>query len=367
MIKFVDLNRFHDPIRAEIDSAIKKVIDDSTFVMGKPLEGFEQEFAAYCGTEHALGVGSGGDALRFAVLGLGIGPGDEVITVANTFTATVDVVALAGAKPVLVDCDEYFNIDVEQVKKKITKRTKAIIPVHLYGQTCFMDEIMNLAKKHNLLIIEDVAQATGAEFKGRKAGSFGDASCFSFYPAKNLGALGDGGAVLTSSEKLVDQVKMLRNYGMLEKYYEKIIGFNSRLDTIQAAVLSVKLKYLDKWNQERREAAKLYNKLLTGVVETPKEHPNGTHVYHLYVVKVKNQKVRDGLQAHLAERGISTVLHYPVPVHLQEAYKSLGYKKGDFPNAEVNSQTILSFPMFPGITEEEIKEVANTVSEFLAK
>lgn len=365
MIKFVDLNRVHSPIRAEIEEAINNVLDTSVFIMGKPLEEFEKEFAAYCGTKYCLGVGSGGDALRFAVLALGLGKGDEVITVANTFTATVDVVVQAGATPVLVDCDQYFNIDIKQVKKKINKKTRAIIPVHLYGQACFMNEIIDLAKKYNLYVIEDCAQAHGADFRGKKVGGFGDIGCFSFYPGKNLGALGDGGAIVTNNEKVVEQVKMLRNYGMLEKYYEKIIAYNSTLDSIQAAVLSVKLKYLDQWNQQRRKAAVLYNKLLSGVVETPKEHPMGKHVYHLYVVKVENQKVRDGLQMFLAERGISTVLHYPVPVHLQEAYKFLGHKVGDFPRSESNSKTIISLPMFPGITKKEIKEVAGTIREFI--
>ena len=366
-IKFVDLNRIHDPIRAEIGAAIKGVIDTSAFIMGKPLEDFEKEFATYCGTKYCLGVGNGGDALRFSVLALGIGKGDEVITVPNTFTATVDVIVQAGVTPVLVDCDEYFNIDVSQIEGKITPKTKAIFPVHLYGQPANIGEIMNIAKKHNLLVVEDVAQATGADFKGRKVGSFGDVACFSFYPGKNLGAIGDGGAILTNNEKVVEQVTMLRNYGMLEKYHEKIIGYNSRLDSIQAAVLNVKLKYLDKWNEQRCAAAVLYNKLLAGIVETPKEHGMGKHVYHLYVVKVKDEKTRNGLQKFLADREISTVLHYPIPVHLQEAYRFLGHKIGDFPRAEENSKTIISLPVFPGITEGEIQEVAEAVREFLAK
>lgn len=365
MIKFVDLNCQHDPIRAEIDQAIKNVIDASVFIMGKPLEDFEKEFASYCQTKYCLGVGNGGDALRFAVLALGIKKGDEVITVANTFTATVDVIVQAEATPVLIDCDEYFNIDVSQIEEKITRKTKAIIPVHLYGQSANMDKIIKLAKKYNLKLIEDVAQATGADFKGKKVGGFGDIGCFSFYPAKNLGAMGDGGAVVTNNKKVLEQIKMMRNYGMLAKYYEKIIGFNSRLDTIQAAILNVKLKYLDKWNQERHVAAAIYNKLLAGIVETPKEHKIGKHVYHLYVIKVKNQKVRDELQTYLAERGISTVLHYPVPVHLQEAYKFLRHKVGDFPQSEENSKTIISLPMFGGITKNEIKEVARAIREFV--
>lgn len=365
MIKFVDLNRTHDPIRQEIDAAIKSVIDTSSFIMGKFLKDFEKDFAKYCGMKYCLGVGNGGDALRLALLSLGVGKGDEVITVANTFTATVDSIVQVGAVPVLVDCDQYFNIDTAQIERKITKKTKALIPVHLYGQVVNMDEIMRLAKKYKLYVIEDVAQATGADFKGKKAGSFGDVSCFSFYPAKNLGALGDGGAVLTNSKNIADQIKMLRNYGMIEKYEEKIIGFNSRLDTIQAVILSVKLKYLDEWNRQRCEAAKLYNKLLEGIVETPKEYIQGTHIYHLYVIKVSDKKTRDKLQSYLTSKGISTVLHYPIPVHLQEAYKLFRFKKGDFPQAEENSETTLSLPMFPGITEEEINKVVKGIKEFI--
>lgn len=365
MIKFVDLNRQHDPIRVQLDQAIKDVIDTSAFILGKPVEDFEKLFAAYCQTKYCVGVGNCGDALRFAVLALNIKEGDEVITVANTFTATVDIIALAGATPVLIDCDEYFNIDVSQIESKITKKTKAIIPVHLYGQSADMGEIMRIAKKHNLYVIEDVAQATGATFNGQKVGSFGDIGCFSFYPGKNLGAMGDGGAIVTNNAKILEKIKMLRNYGMTKKYYEKIIGFNSRLDTIQAAILNVKLKYLDKWNKERRAAAATYDELLAGVVETPKENKQGMHVYHLYVVKVKSEKLRNGLQAHLAKRGILTILHYPIPVHLQEAYKFLGHKVGDFPLTEENSKTILSLPLFPGITQKEIHEVAKAVREFI--
>lgn len=365
MIKFVDLNRTHDLIRQEIDIAIKNVIDNSSFIMGKPLDDFEKDFAEYCGTKYCLGVANGGDALRLALLSLGVGKEDEVITVANTFSATVDAIMQVGATPILVDCDEYFNIDVSQIEGKINKKTKALLPVHLYGQVANMDEIMRLAKKYSLKVVEDAAQAAGADFKGKKAGTFGDVSCFSFYPGKNIGALGDGGAILTKSEKIVDQIRMLRNYGISEKYYEKIIGFNSRLDAIQAAVLSVKLKYLDKWNEQRREIAKIYNKLLEGVVETPKEQKQGTHIYHLYVIKVGDKKIRDKLQEYLASKDISTVLHYPIPVHLQEAYKSFGFTKGDFPIAEENSETILSIPMFPGITEDEIREVAKEIKGFM--
>lgn len=364
MIKFVDLNRQHDPLLKEIDKAIKSVIETSSFIMGEPLERFEKEFASYIGSKYCIGVGNGGDALRFAVLALGIGKGDEVITVANTFTATVDVIVQCGATPVLVDCDEFFNIDINQIEKKITKKTKALIPVHLYGQPANMDGIMKIAKKYKLFVIEDVAQASGADFKGKKVGSIGDIGCFSFYPGKNLGAMGDGGAIVTNKKEIADKIAMLRNYGMAEKYHEEIIGFNSRLDSLQAAILSVKLKQLNKWNKQRQEAAKLYNKLLNGVVDTPQENNNSTHVYHLYVVKVKNEKLRDGLHDFLDKKGISTVLHYPIPVHLQKAYKFLGYQIGDFPISELNSKTIISLPVFPGITNTEITTVVNDIKEF---
>ncbi len=366
MIKFVDLNRQHDPLKKEILRAIETVLETSALIMGKPLEEFEKEFAAYNQSKYCIGVGNGGDALRFALLALGITTGDEVITVANTFTATVDVIVQAGATPVLVDCDDYFNIDVSHIEEKITKKTKAIIPVHLYGQTANMDEVMKLAKKYKLLCIEDNAQATGATFESKKAGSIGNIGCFSFYPGKNLGAIGDGGAVITNNKQIAEKIKMFRNYGMSKKYYEKVIGYNSRLDAIQAAVLNIKLKHLDKWNRERQEAAYLYNKLLSNVIETPKEHDMGTHVYHLYVIKVKHKKIRDSLQTYLSKKGISTVLHYPVPVHLQEAYKFLGHKIGDFPRTEDNSRTIISLPIFPGITHKEIVKVAESVKEFFS-
>jgi len=363
MIQFVDLNRFHNPIRKEIDQAIKKIIDGSAFVLHQELVDFEQQFAKYCGIKYAIGVNSGTDALRFAVLALKIGQGDEVISVANTFTATIDSIVHAGAKPVLVDCDQFFNIDVSQIEKKITKKTKAIVPVHLYGQVANMDAIKHIAKKHKLSVIEDAAQAHGADWKGEKAGSFGDIACFSFYPGKNLGALGDGGIVTTNSPKLAKQIKMMRNFGQRKKYYHEFVGFNSRLDNLQAAILSVKIKYLDKWNQQRREAALLYNKLLEGVVIIPKEHRQGKHIYHIYAIQTPK---RDALQKFLNKKGITTVIHYPIPIHLEKCYKySLGFKEGDFPIAEKNAKIELSLPMFPGITREEIKETAGAIKEFL--
>ncbi len=362
VIEFVDLKRQHYAIREELDKAIRNVVDGSSFIMGHELETFEKQFASYCGAKYAVGVGSGTDALRFAMLALGIGKGDEVISVANTFTATIDAIVHSGAKPVLVDCDEFYNIDVSKIGKRITGKTKAILPVHLYGQTCFMDEVMEIAEKHNLAVIEDACQAHGAEYKDKKAGSFGDVGCFSFYPGKNLGALGDGGMVVTNKPEIAGKIRLLRNFGQAQKNVHKLVGYNSRLDNLQAAVLGVKLKHLDAWNKSRKESAMLYSELLEGVVETPKDHGRGRHVYHLYVIKTKK---RDALQGFLEKKGIRTGIHYPAPVHLLECYKNLGCKKGDFPHAEGNSEKILSLPMFPELKAEEVKAVSDAVKEFL--
>ena len=365
MIPLVDIKRQHDPLRKEINEAIKKIIDSSAFVFGEDLEKFEAEFAKFCGTKYALGVGSGADALRLAVCALGVGKGDEVISVANTYTATIDAVIHAGAKPVLVDCDEYFNIDPHQVEKKITEKTKAIIVVHLYGQPADMTEIMKIARKHKLLVGEDCAQANGAQFKGRRVGSFGVAGCFSFFPGKKLGAMGDGGMIATNSAGLCKKLRMLRYFGQgKDKYHHEIVGFNSRLDNLQAAVLRIKLRQLNKWNKQRIKAARLYAKLLDGFVEIPTEMRNVEHVYYVYVIKVLK---RDKLLKFLHDRQIYAGLHYPIPLHLQKSYKDLGYKKGDFPVSEKAADAILSLPIFPGITKDEVREVCDAVKEFYRK
>lgn len=365
MIPLVDLRRQHDPLRGEINATIKKIIDSSAFVFGEDLEKFESEFAKFCGVKYALGVGNGADALRLAVIALGIGKGDEVISVANTFTATIDAAIHAGAKPVLVDCDEYFNIDPSKIEDKITPKTKAIILVHLYGQPAKMDEIMALARKYKLFVIEDCAQAHGAEYKGKKVGSFGDIGCFSFYPGKNLGAMGDGGMLTINNKDLYEKLEKLRFFGQgKNKYHHEFVGFNSRLDNLQAAILRIKLKHVEEWNNERREAARLYTKLLKEIVETPKEMPGAKHVYHLYVIKTEK---RDALWEKLNEDKIYASVHYPVALHLLKAHASLGYKKGDFPKAEEAAQTILSLPIFPGITEQEIKTVSVAIKNFLKK
>lgn len=363
MIPLVDVRRQHDPLRKEINAAISRIIDSSAFVFGSDLTKFESEFAKYCGTKYALGVGNGADALRLVIYALGVGVGDEVISVANTFTATIDAVIHTGATPVLVDCDEYFNIDPLEIEKKITKKTKGIIVVHLYGQPARMDMIMKIAKKHKLFVVEDCAQAHGAEFNGKKVGSIGIAGCFSFYPGKNLGAMGDGGMITTNDKSLYEKLEKLRFFGQgKNKYHHDIVGFNSRLDNLQAAILLIKLKKLNKWNSQRINAAKIYTKLLKGVVELPSLAKGAKHVYHLYVVKTPR---RDELLKFLQDNGVYPGIHYPVPLHLLNAHKKLGHKEGDFPNSERASNSILSLPIFPGITEAEIKKVVSLIKKFI--
>lgn len=365
MIPLVDLKRQHDTIRIKINSVIKKVIDTSAFVHGEELSKFEREFAKYCGVKYAVGVSSGSDALRLAVLALGIGPGDEVISVANTFIATIDAIVHAGAKPVLVDCDEYFNIDVDKIEAKITKRTKAIIPVHLYGQPARIDKIIKIAKKHKIHVIEDCAQAHGAELKGKKVGSFGDIGCFSFYPAKNLGAMGDGGMAITNNKKLYEKLRELQFHGMYKReYHHELVGFNHLLDNIQAGVLRIKLGHLNEWNNRRRKIAHLYTQFLGNIVVTPKEMKQGKHVYHLYVIKTKR---RDQLLDFLRKSGIMVKIHYPIPIHLQTSMKNLQYGEGSFPETEKASNEVLSLPMYPELTEKEVKLVCKTVKDFFER
>ena len=363
-IPLVDIKSQVYSIYPEIDDLITKTLLSGWFILGNEVEQFEKEFADYCNAKYAVGVASGSDALALSLQALGIGSGDEVITVPNTFIATVDAIFRNGAKPVFVDIDpETYNIDVSNIEEKITDKTKAIIPVHLYGQSADMDPIIKIAKEYDLKIIEDACQAHGAEYKGKKVGSIGEVGCFSFYPAKNLGCYGDGGMMVTNDMGLSEKIKMLRNYGQSKKYYHDFIGYNSRLDELQAAVLRVKLKYLDKWNDLRRAHAKIYNELLEHVsgTEIPIEKDYAKHVYHLYVIRCKE---RDKLQQYLNSKGISTGIHYPIPVHLQEAYKHLEYNKGSFPITEKYASEILSLPMFPELRNEELEYVCNIVKEF---
>jgi dTDP-4-amino-4,6-dideoxygalactose transaminase len=365
-VPFLDLKAQHDPLKAEILSAMGEVIDCNAFAGGPFVKKFEEEFAAYCHTKFAVGLGNGTDALWLALLGLGVGPGDEVITVPNTFIATAEAISLTGAKPVFVDVDaRTYTLDPSLLEAAITKKTKAIIPVHLYGQMADMDPIMSIATRHGLTVIEDACQAHGAEYKGRRAGSIGHAGCFSFYPGKNLGAWGEAGAVTTNDRTLAEKMMMFRDHGQETKYNHSIIGWNARMDGIQAAVLRVKLKKLDSFNSARRAHAARYLEALAGidavVVEPPAHY--GLHVYHLFVVRVAE---RDRIIQQLAKEGISCAIHYPNPVHLLKAYKGLGLTAGSFPVTEKFATEIVSLPMFPELTEAQAYAVVSGLQAQLA-
>ena len=360
-VPFLDLKAQYASIKDEIDDAIAQVIDSCAFAGGPFVEKFEQEFAGFCGSKHAVGVGSGTEALWISLLALGIGRGDEVITVPNTFIATAEAISLCGAQPVLVDIDEKsYNMDVSQIETAITERTRAIIPVHLFGQMADMDPIMEIAKRHGLFVIEDACQAHGAEYRGKKAGTIGDAGCFSFYPGKNLGAYGDAGALITNNSELAQKARTLRDHGQIKKYHHDVIGWNSRMDGLQGAVLSVKLEHLTRWNESRRNNAKLYTELLseTGQVITPIETDYAKHVYHVYAIRVKN---RDKLITKLSENGINAAIHYPIPVHLQAAYHDLPTNNGGFPKAEMCASEFVSLPMFPELSHAQIMYVTEVI------
>lgn len=352
-------------IKEEVNRAISNVFRSGLFILGEELNLFEREFATFCQAKHAVGVASGTDALHLALWAANIGPGDEVITVAHTFIANALAISFVGAKPVFVDIDPAtYNIDPQKIEEKITKKTKAILPIHLYGNPADLASIMKIAKKHNLLVIEDACQTHGSQYQGKRIGSIGDLTCFSFYPTKNLGAYGDGGAVTTKENNLAKRLRLLRNYGSTEKYHHLIKGTNSRLDEMQAAILRVKLHYLNEWNRRRRENAAYYVKLfknLEGIV-LPKETTDGYHVYHQYVIRVKN---RDRLQEYLGSQGIISLIHYPIPIHLQPAYRELGYKIGDLPNTETVAREVLSIPMFPLLEKSEMEYVVSCIKDFL--
>lgn len=365
-IPTINLKMQYHSIKKEIDKAINNVLESGYFILGENVKIFEKEFADYCNTKYAIGVASGTDALHIALLALGIGNGDEVITTSLSAIATALTISFTGAKPVFVDIDpETYNIDANKIEEKITNKTRAIIPVHLYGQPAEMEKIKKIADAHGLFVIEDVAQAHGAEFKGKRVGSIGNVGCFSFYPTKNLGAYGDGGMIVTNDEKIAEKVRLLRDYGQKIRYHHLIKGFNSRLDEIQAAILRVKLKKLDEWNNIRRKNAKQYNELLkeSGVI-LPVEKPYAKHIYHQYVIRT-NQ--RDKLQEWLRSKGILTDVHYPIPIHLQNAYKELGYKRGDLPVTEKYVDEILSLPMYPELKREDIKKIADMITIFIKK
>jgi dTDP-4-amino-4,6-dideoxygalactose transaminase len=362
-VPFLDLKAHHAPMIDEFDGAIREVIESSAFAGGPFVERFEQEFAAYCGSKYAIGVGNGTDALWLALLAFGIGEGDEVITVPNTFIATAEAIAYCRARPVFVDVDEdTFTMNPAQLEKIITGKTKAIIPVHLFGQPADIDPILEFARAHGLRVIEDAAQAHGATYKGRKAGTMGDAGCFSFYPGKNLGAFGEAGAVVTDGAELAEKIRALRDHGQARKYHHTLIGWNCRMDGIQAAVLSIKLGRLEESNLRRRKHACRYNEVFAEMDEiaTPFEADYARHVYHVYAIRVQE---REEVRRHLEDRGIGCAVHYPIPIHLQQACRSLGYKEGGFPVAENLAKEFLSLPMFPELTEEQIEYVACCVRE----
>jgi dTDP-4-amino-4,6-dideoxygalactose transaminase len=363
-VPFVDLKAQYLNISVEIDQAINRVIQRTAFILGDDVAAFESEFAEYLGVKYAVGVGSGLAALELALRAYGIGGGDEVITTANTFIATVLAIMATGARPVLVDVDPAtYNMDPAALEAAITPRTRAIMPVHLYGQPANLDAICAIARRHSLLVVEDAAQAHGAFYQGRRVGSFGHAAGFSFYPAKNLGAFGDGGMMVTNDKSVAERIRQLRNYGQSVKYCHLVKGTNSRLDTLQAAVLRVKLRYLDQWNAQRRKHADTYHKLLAAFpVVCPVTPPGGDHIYHLYVIQVEN---RDSVQAALNSGGVDTGIHYPGPVHLQEACADLGYRPGDFPVTEALAARILSLPMFAELTGKQIDHVADSLKQVL--
>lgn len=359
-IPFLDLKIQYAALKDEIAGAIAGVLDSTQFIGGESLAKFEKEFAEYCEAKHARGVANGTDALQLALRALDIGHGDEAIVPANTFIATAAAVATTGARPVFVDVDpKTYTIDPAKIERAVTSRTKAIIPVHLFGQPADMDAIADIARRRNLYVIEDAAQAHGAEYQGARVGSLGDIACFSFYPGKNLGAYGDGGAITTNSGALAERIERLRDHGRLSKYRHAEVGFNSRLDALQAAVLHVKLKRLDEWNAARRRLAKLYDASLAGAAaETPAVRAGSTHVYHLYVIESDE---RDALQAELDAAGVATGIHYPLPLHLQPAFSYLGYREGEFPCSERMARRVLSLPMFPELTREQALQVAALV------
>jgi dTDP-4-amino-4,6-dideoxygalactose transaminase len=365
LLPLVDLKRQYATIQPEIQQAINRVLENSDFIMGQAVGDFEAQFAAFCGAKHTIGVASGTAAILLVMHALGIGPGDEVITVGHTFIATVEPIVSLGAKPVLVDVDpDYFTLDPARLEAAITPHTRAIMPVHLYGQCADMGEIMRIAEKHHLPVIEDAAQAHGASFRGHQAGTLGKAACFSFYPGKNLGAYGDAGAITTNDDELAARVRRLRNHGRKDKYEHIESGYGERLDTLQAAILQVKLAQLASWNSKRRDLADCYTEMLENIpgLQTPSVRPGSEHVFHLYVVR---HSQRDALIDHLKQHKIQSGVHYPIPLHLQPAFKQLGYAEGAFPITEQLAKTIISLPIFPEMTEGELMRVCDAIRSFV--
>jgi dTDP-4-amino-4,6-dideoxygalactose transaminase len=370
MIPIMDLRRQYQLLKAELEPAVLSVLEKGAFILGPEVQQFEREIAAYLGAGHALGVASGTDALYIGLRALNVGPGDEVITTAFSYIATSEAIVRTGAKPVFVELDPTtYNLDVSKIEEKITPQTRALLPVHLYGQPVDMDALMALAKKHNLAVVEDCAQSMGTEWKGQKVGTFGDVGCFSFFPTKNLGCYGDGGLVSTNSPELADKMKRLRAHGSATKYNHELPGgVNSRLDEVQAAVLRIKLRYIDQWNEQRRAVAAQYTERLSKIagITTPRVIEGGQHVFHQYTIRVDKQHIqRDALQEALKERDIMAMIYYPIPLHLQGAHRELGYTLGDLPITEAVSEEVLSLPIYPELTSEEIQQVCDALAAVL--
>lgn len=365
-IPLVDLQANYRGIKDEVRAAIDQILEGMQLTIGPNVHAFDDEWARYCGVKHAVGVGSGTDALQLAIRAIGVAPGDEVLTVSYTFFATAEAIFYSGARPIFVDIDERtFNMDVTQVEERITPRTKAIVPVHLYGRTADMTRLLDIARDHNIALIEDAAQAHGAMMDtGKRSGTGGRLGCFSFYCSKNLGAYGEAGSIVTDDDDLAQALQQLREHGQVTRYFHPIVGYNARLDEIQAAVLRIKLERLDAWNAQRRRAAKTYTSLLEGSGVITPDDPGDRHVWHIYAIRVPDGK-RDAMKAFLWDRGIGTGIHYPVPIHLQEAAKFLGYREGDLPVTERISNEILSLPMYPELTEDQITYVADAVKAFM--
>lgn len=366
-VPFLDLKLHHQPLREEIVAAIGEVLDTCAFAGGPFVARFEEEFATFCRAPHAIGVGNGTDAIWLALLALGVGPGDEVITAPTTFMATAEAISFCGATPVFVDVEEgTYNLNPSLLPKALSPRTKAIVPVHLFGQPADMDPILEFARAKGLPVVEDSCQAHGAEYKGRPVGTLGDAAGFSFYPGKNLGAIGEAGAVTTRDASLAARIRVLREHGQAKKYYHSHIGWNARMDGVQAAALRVKLRHLARWNEQRREHARHYRRLLEGRpgMILPREAPDVRHVYHIFALRVAE---RDAVLAELGRRGVACGIHYPVPVHLQDAYRHLGLGRGTLPIAERAADEFLSLPMFPELTPQQIEFVADNLLDVLGK
>lgn len=363
-IQMVDTKNQYLKIKKEVDSAIQAVIDSTQFIQGPAVKQFESNIEKYLGSKYAIGCASGTDALQIAMMALGIKPGDEILTTPFTFVATTETIAILGARPVYVDIDpKTFNIDVNKIEAHITPKTRAIMPVHLYGQPVEMNKVMEIAKKHKLYVIEDAAQALGSEYNGKKICTIGDIGCISYYPSKNLGAFGDAGMMSTDNEEIAEKIRMIIAHGSKKKYYHEVLGVNSRLDSIQAAILDVKLKHLDEYCNARREAAAKYNERFKGVIETPFEMSNSKHIFHQYSIRVKR---RNEMMEFLKDNGIPSMIYYPVPLHLQEAYK-YDYKPGDYPVSEEIAADIISLPMHTELTDEQINYIADKVLEFNSK